>query len=361
MPTRPFSGVIIGGLWPSTSPDVWWDVGEGLGRKADSLENNALEIRQLANAVVQENSGQTIDAMHEMCLRQAAGVTKQEGIYRSMSRAVEEIGRLIYGARTKLDDIDEQANAEIERIRQEAAAHAHGIGASVFSYEEAMRRINEVIAKARAAATAESNAAATKIATTAAPMSGDHAMRSPVGGSTTPPQADPESQKHFRGVRGPGPGVHGLVHNLPQTHGTGGTGDNTGAGTHQVPGSRFGGQEPTPANGDDEPVGTGTPPGTDPTKGDPAGVGDPKHPLPGSRFGSFEPNDGSTTGNRLPPPVSPGFTSPLGTGGPSSGGVPFSPARGLSSSLPSPSSLSSGSVPPLSLNPWISDFVPSRG
>ena len=41
MPTRPYSAAIIGGLWPSTSPDAWSDVGDDLAKKADSLDAGA--------------------------------------------------------------------------------------------------------------------------------------------------------------------------------------------------------------------------------------------------------------------------------------------------------------------------------
>src|ERR1700757_3096575 len=158
MPARPFSSAVIGGLWPTTSPDVWSDVGDGLPA---------------------ENSGRTIDAMHEMCLRQSIAVVKQADIYHSMARAVSEIARVIYSARSKLDEIDANANAEIERIRQQ--------GGHLGSYVIAMQMINEVIAKAHAQAVAESSKAAAEISSLAAGI-GSATLNAPMPGQ---PPLDP--------------------------------------------------------------------------------------------------------------------------------------------------------------------------
>ena len=155
MPTRPYSAAIIGGLWPSTSPDAWSDVGDDLAKKADSLDAGASDIRRLADGLPAENSGKTIDAMYEMCHRQAVAVIKQATIYHSMAKGVSEIARLIYSARSKLDEIDERANEEIEQIRQQAQAQAR-LGSSVAVYAAAKQAIAAVIAQARAEALAES-------------------------------------------------------------------------------------------------------------------------------------------------------------------------------------------------------------
>src|ERR1700756_4156671 len=210
MPTRPFSAAIIGGLWPTTSPDVWSDVGDGLLQKASSLDGNAATIRQLADGLPAENSGKTIDAMHEMCLRQGIAVVKQADIYHSMARAVNEIARVIYSARSKLDEIDANANAEIERIRQQFG--------HLGSYVIAMQMINEVIAKARAQAVAESGKDAAEITSLAAGI-GSALSTGPM------PSAPPFDPTQFQplGAGGPGPGLHGFLGNLPQSGGPGGS------------------------------------------------------------------------------------------------------------------------------------------
>jgi len=149
MPTRPYSAAIIGGLWPSTSPDAWSDVGDDLAKKADSLDAGASDIRRLADGLPAENSGKTIDAMYEMCHRQAVAVIKQATIYHSMAKGVSEIARLIYSARSRLDEIDERANEEIEQIRQQAQAQAR-LGSSVAVYAAAKQAIAAVISQSRA-------------------------------------------------------------------------------------------------------------------------------------------------------------------------------------------------------------------
>ena len=155
--------------------------------KAESLQDNAATIRQRAEALVGENSGKTIDAMYQMCQRQAAAVSRWAETYRSMARAVSEIARIIYSARSTLDRIDANANEEIERIQQEAAAHAR-LGTSALVYAEAQQRIAAVIAAAKAEATAESATAAAKIASVASTMGG--AQIAPPGGQNGTPPVD---------------------------------------------------------------------------------------------------------------------------------------------------------------------------
>src|ERR1700730_916645 len=72
-----------------------------------------------------------------------------------MAPGVSEIARLIYSARSRLDQIDANANAEIARLRQEAG--------KIGQYFAAMQKISEVIAEARAQAIAESGKAVAEI------------------------------------------------------------------------------------------------------------------------------------------------------------------------------------------------------
>ena len=353
MPHRRYSGLILGGLWPLTSPDDWSDVADGLLRKAESLEDNAATIRQRAEGLVGENSGKTIDAMYQVCQRQAAAVSRWAETYRSMARGISGTARVIYSARSTLDRIDANANEEIERIRQEAAAHAR-IGGSALIYAEAQQRIAAVIAEAKAEATAESSKAAAKIASVASTIGGGQ-KAPPSASNGAPPALDPELQKYFGPGGGPGPGLHGFLQNLPQG---GGPDGNSGSSQNgPTPGSRFGAQDPQPSNpsGETPPAagtdaGSGTEPGTDPGKGDGLHDGDPRHPAPNARFGGFDGPNGQS-GSQLPPPVTPfgpSMGSPLSSGSGPGGGVPFSPARGLSSpSLPMSSGLAGSSAPPL--------------
>jgi hypothetical protein len=316
VPTRPFSPLIIGGLWPTTSPDAWSEVGDGLAQKSAALEQNTTTIRQLANGLPADNSGRTIDAMHEMCLRQAVAVLKQADIYHSMARVVSEIARLIYSARSKLDQIDASANAEIARLRQEAG--------KIGQYFAAMQKISEVIAEARAQAIAESGKAVAEITGLTSQIGGAQAP-APSDAPAGSPPLDPRELQRF-GMGGPGPGLHGLLGNLPESGGPDGS---------PLP------QRPT---GDDIVGPAGPQPSQNPTAGSKtyAAHGNPKHPSGDELVGSGVP-DPSAVPQPMPPPILPPTGAP--SGGPG-GGLPLSP-RGLSSpSLPSPSSL--GSTPPLS-------------
>ena len=213
MPTRPFSTLIIGGLWPTTSPDAWSEVGDGLAQKSAALEQNTTTIRQLADGLPADNSGRTIDAMHEMCLRQAVAVVKQADIYHSMARVVSEIARLIYSARSRLDQIDANANAEIARLRQEAG--------KIGQYFAAMQKISEVIAEARAQAIAESGKAVAEITGLTSQIGGAQAP-APSDAPAGSPPLDPGELQRF-GMGGPGPGLHGLLGNLPKSGGPDGS------------------------------------------------------------------------------------------------------------------------------------------
>jgi hypothetical protein len=324
MPSRPFSAAIIGGLWPTTSPDTWSDVGDGLAQKANALDGNAATIRQLADGLPAENSGKAIDAMHEMCLRQAIAVVKHADIYHSMARAVSEIARVIYSARSKLDEIDANGNAEIERIRHQFA-HLGG-------YVMAMQMINEVIAQARALAVAESSRAATEITSLAA-FIGSASPTAPTSGQ---PPLDPKQFQRF-GAGGPGPGLHGFLGNLPQSGGP----DSSPLPQRPSSDDAFGHQPqpPAPAASGDSSASPGNP--IDDAKKN-AAKGNQRFPSVDQAFGWDDPDPSTPSG--MPPVMPTSLATP--SSGPG-GGVPFSP--GLSSpSLPSPSSLGMGEMPPLS-------------
>ena len=334
------------------------DVADGLLRKAESLEDNAATIRQRAEGLVGENSGKTIDAMYQVCQRQAAAVSRWAETYRSMARGVSEIARVIYSARSTLDRIDANANEEIERIRQEAAGHAR-IGGSALIYAEAQQRIAAVIAEAKAEATAESSKAAAKIASVASTIGGGQ-KAPPSASNGAPPALDAELQKYFGPGGGPGPGLHGFLQNLPQ----GGGPDGSAAHANWT-----GPPRPTGTQGRDRPNRVAKPDRatleprrrerdrarTDPAQGDgQRGQADPNQPgAPNALLDgvSMATSIGPSPASQLPPPVTPfapSMGSPLSSGSGPGGGVPFSQARGLSSpSLPMSSGLAGSSAPPL--------------
>src|ERR1700682_720347 len=129
MPTRQYSAAIVGGLWPTTSPDAWSDVTDALRHKADADAGTAAGIRRTADGLYPDNSGHMIDGMNGMYMRDAMAVMDQSALYQSMSTVVDEVAQLIYHARTQLDEIDRVANEKIEQLK--AAAQGGGIGASL--------------------------------------------------------------------------------------------------------------------------------------------------------------------------------------------------------------------------------------
>lgn len=148
MPTRPYSAAILGGLWPTTSPDSWSDVGDSLLRKSQDDSDTASAIMRAADSLLDENSGQTIEAMHGKYMGDRLAVVDQADLYQTMSEVVDQVAQLIYHARARLDEIDREANEEIERLKQAAMSHKG-------AYVAATQAIATVIAKAKAAAAAE--------------------------------------------------------------------------------------------------------------------------------------------------------------------------------------------------------------
>jgi hypothetical protein len=186
MPTRPYSLAILGGLWPSTSPDSWAEAADAFLKKADDLEQNASRIRQLAGTLPADNAGETIEAMHQRYLHDAMTVMDHSDMYRALSTAAHQIAQSISQARTNLDQIDDAAEKEIEEVKKVAAATHHAGGAVL-----ALAEINRIIAQARAAATAESAATAAEITrqvtlfSAAIPSSGPTSASSPTSAPPT--------------------------------------------------------------------------------------------------------------------------------------------------------------------------------
>jgi hypothetical protein len=148
MPTRPYSAAILGGLWPTTSPDGWSDIGDALLQKSNADSDTASTIMRSADSLLDENSGRIIEAMHTKYMGDRLAVVDQSDTYRTMSEVVDQVAQLIYHARARLDDIDREANEEIERLKKVAASHKG-------AYVMAMHAIAAVVASAKAAALEE--------------------------------------------------------------------------------------------------------------------------------------------------------------------------------------------------------------
>ena len=116
MPTRSFSTAIVGGLWPSTTPDQCSSAAGELQGFSQLSGVHADEISRSGNGLLLLNSGQMAEAMHVTYVKDSQAVRTQSELYGVMSEAVRECARLIEDAKSRLDAIDRRAHDEIQKI-----------------------------------------------------------------------------------------------------------------------------------------------------------------------------------------------------------------------------------------------------
>ena len=167
-PSRPYSALIVGGLWPASDPQSWSQSAAALRHKGQELLAAADGIRHSADNVVTEGqSGHTIDGFVDACHRNAHTVTAHADEYFTMAASADEIAGLLDGLRQDLDGIDRQANEEIARIL------SSGGGGFTAAAKAAM--LNTVVAQARTVATEKHTVAATAISSHTAKIAGEAA------------------------------------------------------------------------------------------------------------------------------------------------------------------------------------------
>lgn len=368
MPTRPYSMRILGGSWPSTSPESWSDTASALSKKSADLSTSAAAIRRAADDLGGSNSGQMIDAMCERSYRTAQTVINHSDLYGDMAKAVKETAELIWHARGRLEEIDRKAHEEIERLKQQLQALAGsplGAGAAMAAIYAA---IEAVITAAQGEALAVGTDTAASIAEQAANIGGtpssqlpgggqitpaDHttqggnadnvqALDNPTGSGGTPPSTPSDRPENFSGSNGtpgadrpegnPSPGSDGQTGESAVPGQTPGETGSTGKDGVETPGD--GAADPM-KNGplaDGRPELFGSSPSAVPTSPPPA--------MTGSGGGGSSPL--GSIGSGFKPPSASGLSS-AGTGGlsPSS----LSSNAGLSSSLQSSVSPAAGGLP----------------
>ncbi len=166
MPSRPYSALVVGGLWPASDPESWQQSGTVLEQKAHELLSQADQIRQTADAVpAQGQSGQTVEGFVSASHRSAQTVTGHADEYFTMAGAAHEISRVLHGLRSDLDDIDRQANEEIQRI---LSTRGPGITAATQA-----AALNAVVTEARARATEKAATATAAINAQTTKLAGD--------------------------------------------------------------------------------------------------------------------------------------------------------------------------------------------
>jgi hypothetical protein len=305
---------ILGASWPSTSPDIWDQASQAQRDKANQLVHNCEGLRDTAKQLVSQQSGETIDGMHDMLYRKAAKVSDQADSYFAMSRGSEEVARLLYGQREDLDKIDRDAHQKIEEIRSAARGLANQAAAATAVWEVVMQAI--------AQAKAVDAAAAGRITAQAVHM-GLVPPEGVVGGS--PPSNGEEP---------------GLDLDPSQVGGFGGGGGRPGPGGMPQAPAGFGQKPDTPPHAGDE----GHQGSSDPSNGqggqgnDPNQQGDPQSAETANGAGSRE--HGRHAADHQTPDSSglPAMPMPFGGGSSSGGGgsSPLSSAGGGLSSLKPP-------------------------
>jgi hypothetical protein len=166
VPSRPYSALIVGGLWPASDPQSWSQSGTVLRHKAQELLASADGIRHSADNVAEDQSGHTITGFVDACHRNAHTVTAHADEYFTMAQSADEIARLIDGLRHDLDDIDWQANEEIQRVLSSGGGLAAAAQAAM---------LNTIVAQARAVATEKHTVAAAAISGHSATIAGEAA------------------------------------------------------------------------------------------------------------------------------------------------------------------------------------------
>ncbi len=155
MPTRQFSSAIVAGSWPLTDPQNFHSAAEAQHEKGAQLINSGDELRRQASTVAADQSGHFIDGFCGWCTSTAGEYVDAADEFFAMARVSEEVGRLLYGLREDLDEIDLRAHEEIQQIQQ-----SMGVGKALLAGAQIMA----VVAKARAEATAKAAQAAAAIA-----------------------------------------------------------------------------------------------------------------------------------------------------------------------------------------------------
>ena len=145
-PSRQFSAAIVGGTWPCTDPSAFQAAAHAQHQKAMALLECAERTRADAERVRTDQTGDLVDGFTGACDRQAAIFVHQADQWFSISRISTECAWSTDGLRHELDGIDERAHHAIDQILRTATGPAAALAA---------QRVMDVVAAARAEATAK--------------------------------------------------------------------------------------------------------------------------------------------------------------------------------------------------------------
>jgi hypothetical protein len=372
-PTRPYSSLTVGGLFPLTDPGDWSDAAMQHRQKAASLLESANAIRSAADGVPAEGqSGHTVDGFTDASHRLAQTVMAHADEYFTMAGAADEVGRLIGGLREDLDNIDREANEQIQQVLSS--------GGGAFSAGAKAAMLSAIVAQARADATAKTTAASGAIGKEGFKLTGSDGTTQALGGGTNgaaPPSPRTSPDDTIVGPRS-GPsfapasnGPHGGPQ--PQTgpggapppipgdrvldRGLGASGGRQGA-PNSAPAAAAGARSPAPADAvrDWQPADVPTPPLTSLPGGGglPGGLGGGGLPgglpgglggggVPASGLGNFSPASSLSPASSVASPAN--FTQGLGSGLGSAPATPMMPPVPPSEPLGSGGAPNAGFVP----------------
>jgi hypothetical protein len=153
-------------------------------QKAGSLLESASAIRSTADGVPAEGqSGHTVDGFTDASHRLAQTVMAHADEYFAMAGAADEVTRLIGGLREDLDNIDREANEQIQQVLSS--------GGGAFSAGAKAAMLSAIVAQARADATAKTTAASGAIGNEGLKLSGSGGTTHAMGGGTNGAGAGP--------------------------------------------------------------------------------------------------------------------------------------------------------------------------
>ena len=149
---------------------------------AQASRAGARDVSASATAILSDNDGAMIEAMHVAYSGDSKAVEAQSDLFGSMAEAVDECSRIVRDARTQMDAIDQQAHEAIQKIIDSKGGW--------FGPLAMLSMIWAILTQARAAADAVSAAAVANIGSQAMRVQAATApMLGAVGGP--PVQATP--------------------------------------------------------------------------------------------------------------------------------------------------------------------------
>ena len=191
MPNRKFSKFIVGGVWPSTSPGPWTGAANGQRTFAQSSRAGARDVNSYASAILGDNDGAMIDAMHVTYEDDSKAVEAQADLFSSMADAIDECGRIVEDVRLQMDTIDRDAHEAIQKIIDSKGGW--------FGPLAMLSMIWAILVQARTSAEAASDAALAKIGSQATRI---QSATEPSPGGKAGPMVQaapyrPDGQGHF--------------------------------------------------------------------------------------------------------------------------------------------------------------------